>query len=60
MWVGYIKQQVDVLEAGKMGKHKNLIEFDKGQIVMVRQLGQIISKTTVLVGCSRSAMVTIY
>lgn len=41
-----------VLEAGKMGKHKDLSNFNKGQIVMARQLGLSISKTKVLVGCS--------
>ena len=49
-----------MLEAGKMGKHKDLSEFDKGQIVMARRLGQSISKTAALVGCSRSAVVSIY
>jgi len=49
-----------VLEAGKMGKRKDLSEFDKGQIVMARRLGQSISKTAALVGCSRSAVVSIY
>ncbi|ROL41563.1 hypothetical protein DPX16_6961 [Anabarilius grahami] len=39
-----------------MGKHKDL----KGQIVMARRLGQSISKTAALVGCSRSAVVSIY
>ena len=52
--------KVDVLEAGKMGKRKDLSEFDKGQIVMARRLGQSISKTAALVGCSRSAVVSIY
>ncbi|ROL52875.1 Spectrin beta chain, non-erythrocytic 1 [Anabarilius grahami] len=52
--------KLDVLEAGKMGKHKNLSEFDKGQIVMARRQGQSISKTAALVGCSRSAVVSIY
>jgi len=33
-----------------MGKRKNLSEFDKGQIVMARRLGQSISKTAALVG----------
>ncbi|ROL47293.1 hypothetical protein DPX16_16881 [Anabarilius grahami] len=42
-----------------MGKRKNLSEFDKGQIVMARRLGQSISKTAALVGCSRSAVVSI-
>lgn len=33
--------KVDVFEAGKM--YKDLNEFDKGQIIMARQLGQSIS-----------------
>ena len=49
-----------MLEAGKMGKRMDLSEFDKGQIVMARRLGQSISKTAALVGCSRSAVVRIY
>ncbi|KAI5105476.1 metallophosphoesterase domain containing 2b [Silurus meridionalis] len=48
--------KVDVFEAGKMGKRKDLSEFDKAQIVMSRRLGQSISKTAALVGCSWSAM----
>ncbi|ROL52456.1 hypothetical protein DPX16_6140 [Anabarilius grahami] len=43
-----------------MGKRKDLSEFDKGRIVMARRLGQSISKTAALVGCSRSAVVSIY
>ena len=43
-----------------MNKRKDLSEFDKGQIVMARQLGQSISKTAALVGCSQSAVVSIY
>ncbi|ROL53358.1 hypothetical protein DPX16_20468 [Anabarilius grahami] len=43
-----------------MGKRKDLSEFDKGQIMMARRLGQSISKTAALVGCSRSAVVSIY
>ncbi|KAK3542466.1 hypothetical protein QTP86_025867, partial [Hemibagrus guttatus] len=43
-----------------MGKRKDLSEFDKGQIVMARRLDQSISKTAALVGCSRSAVVSIY
>ncbi|KAK3536469.1 hypothetical protein QTP86_013796, partial [Hemibagrus guttatus] len=46
--------------AGKMDKSKDLSEFEKGQIVMARQLDQSISKTAALVGCSRSAVVSIY
>ena len=42
-----------------MGKHKDLSEFDKGQIVMARCLGQSVSKTAALVGCSRSAVVSL-
>ena len=64
-WVGYITSEhvvlkVDVLEAGKMGKHKDLSEFDEGQIVMAGRLGQSIFKTAALVGCSRSTVVSIY
>ncbi|KAK3544789.1 hypothetical protein QTP86_027483, partial [Hemibagrus guttatus] len=55
------KTKVDVLEAGKMGKRKDLSEFDKDQIVMARQLDQWwISKTADLVGCSQSAGVSIF
>ncbi|KAK3508829.1 hypothetical protein QTP70_009603 [Hemibagrus guttatus] len=43
-----------------MDKRKDLSEFDKGQIVMARRLDQSISKTATLVGCSRSAVVSIY
>ncbi|KAK3511935.1 hypothetical protein QTP70_027585 [Hemibagrus guttatus] len=46
--------------AGKMGKRKDLSEFDKGQIVMARPLYQSIPKTAALVGCSWSAVVSIY
>ncbi|KAK3508145.1 hypothetical protein QTP70_015344, partial [Hemibagrus guttatus] len=45
---------------GKMGKRKDLSEFDKDQIVMARPLDQSISKTAALVGCSRSAVVSVY
>ncbi|ROL47386.1 hypothetical protein DPX16_13101 [Anabarilius grahami] len=41
-----------------MGKRNDLSEFDKGQIVIARGLGQSISKTAALVGCSRSAVWT--
>ncbi|KAK3543475.1 hypothetical protein QTP70_022071 [Hemibagrus guttatus] len=51
---------VDVLEAGKMDKRKDLSKFDKGQIVMARPLDQNISKTAALVGGSRSSVVRIY
>ncbi|KAK3535224.1 hypothetical protein QTP70_004783 [Hemibagrus guttatus] len=43
-----------------MGKHKDLSESDKGQIVMARRLDQSISKTAAFVGCSRSAVVSTY
>ncbi|KAK3527502.1 hypothetical protein QTP86_023720 [Hemibagrus guttatus] len=46
-------------ESRKMGKLKDLSEFDKRQIVMARQLDQSISKTAALVGCSQSAVVSI-
>ncbi|KAK3536844.1 hypothetical protein QTP86_027040, partial [Hemibagrus guttatus] len=49
--------KIDVLEAGKMDKRKDLSEFDKGQIVMARRLDQSIPKTAALVACSRSAVV---
>lgn len=32
-----------MLEAGKMGKRKDLREFDKNQMLMARRLGQTIS-----------------
>ncbi|KAK3523307.1 hypothetical protein QTP86_029517 [Hemibagrus guttatus] len=41
---------------GKMGKRKDLSEFDKGQIVMARRPDQNISKTAALLGCSQSAV----
>lgn len=43
-----------------MGKRKDLSDFHKGQIVMARRLGQSISETAGLVGCSRSAVVSTY
>ncbi|KAK3563491.1 hypothetical protein QTP86_030328 [Hemibagrus guttatus] len=36
----YFVLKVDVLEAGKMGKRKDLSEFDKGQILMARRLDE--------------------
>ncbi|KAK3508236.1 hypothetical protein QTP70_017665 [Hemibagrus guttatus] len=51
----------EMIRSGKMGKLKDLSEFEqKGQIVMARPLDQSISKTAALVGCSRSAVVSIY
>ena len=38
------------VNTGKMGKHKDLSDFDKGRIVMARRLGQSIFKTAALVG----------
>ena len=43
-----------------MGKCKNLRDFDKDQTVMVRRLGQNISRTAGLVGCSWYAVVSTY
>uniref|UniRef100_A0AAY5KPB9 Tc1-like transposase DDE domain-containing protein n=1 Tax=Esox lucius TaxID=8010 RepID=A0AAY5KPB9_ESOLU len=43
-----------------MGRSKDLSDFDKGQIVMARRLGQSISETAGLVGCSRSTVVSTY
>ncbi|GBM92151.1 hypothetical protein AVEN_202722-1 [Araneus ventricosus] len=43
-----------------MGKAADLIEFDRGQIVMARRLGTSITETARLVGCSRSAVVSIH
>ena len=43
-----------------MGKCKDLSEFDKRQIVMARRLGQSISRTAALVGCSWSAVISFY
>ncbi|KAK3562475.1 hypothetical protein QTP86_034585, partial [Hemibagrus guttatus] len=60
-WASSPKDRVsfsDVVTAfvGKMGKCKDLSEFDKDQIMMARRLDQSISKTAALVGCSRSAV----
>lgn len=38
--------EVDVLAAEKIGKHKDLSDFDEGQVVMARQLSQSISKVS--------------
>ncbi|GBN42356.1 hypothetical protein AVEN_32018-1 [Araneus ventricosus] len=43
-----------------MGKAADLSEFDRGQIVMARKLGTSIAETARLVGCSRSAVVSIH
>ena len=49
-----------MLDAGEMGRSKDLSDFDKGQIVMASRLGQSISETARLVGCSRSAVESTY
>ncbi|GBN96360.1 hypothetical protein AVEN_44547-1 [Araneus ventricosus] len=43
-----------------MGKAADLNEFDRGQIVMARRVGTSITETARLVGCSRSAVVSIH
>ncbi|GBM96662.1 hypothetical protein AVEN_29480-1 [Araneus ventricosus] len=43
-----------------MGKAADLSEFDRGQIVMARRLGTSITETARLVGCSRSAVISIH
>ena len=52
--------EVDVLDAEEMGRSKDLSNFDKGQIIMARRLGQSISETTRLVECSLTAVVSTY
>lgn len=46
--------EVDVF-AGKIGKHKDLSNFDRGQIEMVKWLAQSISNRPGLLGCSQYA-----
>lgn len=48
------------VEARKMDKHNDLIDFDKSLIVMARQLGQRISKKGGLVGFFWNGAVSIY
>ena len=45
-----------------MGQRKDVSDFDKGQMASagIRRLGQSISRTAALVGCSRSAVVRTY
>ncbi|CAL1599941.1 unnamed protein product [Knipowitschia caucasica] len=43
-----------------MGKGKDLSDFDKGQIVMAKRLGESSSRISALVGCSRSTVISIY
>ena len=49
-----------MLDVGEIGRSKDLSDFDTGQIVMARRLGQSISETARLVGCSRSAVMSTY
>lgn len=42
-----------------MDKHKDFSEFNNGQNVMARQLGQSMSKTAAYVGCSQFAVVAV-
>ena len=51
---------VDGLDVGEMDSHEDPGYFDKGQIVMATQLGQSISETARLVGCSHSGGVSAY
>ncbi|GBO01652.1 hypothetical protein AVEN_30550-1 [Araneus ventricosus] len=43
-----------------MGKAADLSEFDRRQIIMARRLGTSITETERLIGCSRSAVVSIH
>ncbi|GBM10427.1 hypothetical protein AVEN_60428-1 [Araneus ventricosus] len=43
-----------------MGKAADLSEFDRGHIVMAQRLGTSITETAQLVGCSRSAVLSIH
>ena len=43
-----------------MGKAEDLSDFDRDQTVISRKLGTGISETARLVGCSRSAIVSIH
>lgn len=52
-------QEVDVLEAGKVGECTDLSDSDKNQTVMAGPLYQNISRTAGVVGCSWSAAVTV-
>ncbi len=44
----------------RMEKAANLSEFEKGQTVMTRHFGTLISETTHLVGYSHAAIVSMY
>lgn len=52
--------RVDVLEARKKGKHRDLSELNKGHLVTAGQLSQSNSKPAVLMGCLQCAVVSIY
>jgi len=57
-WSGEIERSFLVenkLDAGEMGRSKDLNVFDKGQIVMASRLGQSISEMTRLVGFSNAS-----
>lgn len=41
-------------------EQEELSEFDKGQIVVARELGLSVSQTAKMVGCSRAAVVRAY
>ncbi len=59
VWVIYsINEQPD--GAGEMARNRDLSDFDKGQIVVARQVCQSLSETARVVGWSRSAFVRIY
>lgn len=45
-----------MLSAEEMGRDKDLTDFDKGQLILARQLDQNISGTVKFVGCSQSDM----
>ena len=60
MSAGELEEQFVRLHLCVMGKAADLKNFDKGQILISRMLGTIIFKTTRLVGCLLSTVVSIY
>lgn len=52
--------KVEVLEAGKMCKRKDLSKFNKEPDWDGYTLGQSISKITAVLCCSQSAVVSVY
>lgn len=44
----------------KMEPCEELTDFDKGQVVMAREMGVSVSETARLVGCSRAAVIGAY